>query len=106
MPTPERPARITALTVTLTPTDRATLQALLRSSRCPYGLHKRARAVLLLAAGMPITEIARRVDLERRHVYRWVARFQAQGVDGLKDTERPGPVRRGLADMLEREGET
>jgi hypothetical protein len=100
MMTPERPGRRTALTVTLTPTDRATLEGWLRSSRCPYGLHKRARAVLLVAAGMPITEIARRVDLELRHVYRWVARFQAQGVDGLKDTERPGPVRRGLAEML------
>jgi transposase len=70
---------------------------------CPYGLHKRARAVLLVAAGIPITEIARRVDLERRHVYRWVARFQAQGVEGLKDPERPGPVRRGLAEMLAEE---
>jgi hypothetical protein len=101
MLTPERPDRSTAITVTLTKADRATLEGWLRSSMCPYGLHKRARAVLLLAAGMPITEIARRVDMERRHVYRWVARFQAQGVDGLKDTERPGPVRRGLADMLE-----
>jgi hypothetical protein len=81
MLTPERPGRRTAICLRLTPEDRATLHALLRSSRCPYGLHKRARAVLLLAAGMPITEIARRV-------------------------ERPGPVRRGLADMLEREGET
>jgi hypothetical protein len=106
MLTPERPGRRTALTVTLTKADRARLETLLRSQWCPYGLHKRARAVLLVAAGMPITEIARRVDLEMRHVYHWVRRFQAQGVDGLKDPERPGPVRRGLADMLEREGET
>jgi transposase-like protein len=80
--------RVSQLQVTLTPAARATLAKLLRSSRCPYGLHKRARAVLLAADGMQITEIARRTDMERRHVYRWVARYLAEGVDGLHDLPR------------------
>jgi len=89
------------LVVTLTPDDRATLEGWLRSPHCPYGLHKRARTVLLVADGMQVTEVARRVDLERRFIYKWVARFTAGGSAGLLDlprhTTRHGdwpPVRR------------
>jgi hypothetical protein len=92
---PSRPktgGRVTQLHVTVTPADRATLEHWLRSSRCPYGVHKRARAVLLVADGLPIAEIARRVDMQRRHVYRWVRRFQQAGVHGLLDKPRHGPV--------------
>ena len=88
---PNRPrtgGRVSQLQVTLKPLERATLERWLRSSRCPYGLHKRVRAVLLVADGMPITEIARRVDMERRHAYRWAARYLAHGIEGLHDQPR------------------
>jgi hypothetical protein len=80
--------RVSQIQVALTPEDRATLEYWLRRSSLPYGLHKRARAVLLAAAGLRITEIARRVDMERRHVYRWLACYMAEGVDGLHDQPR------------------
>jgi len=80
--------RVSHLVVTLTPDDRATMEGWLRSTRCPYGLHKRVRAVLLVASGMPIVEVARRVDLERRFIYKWVARFTAGGCAGLLDLPR------------------
>lgn len=82
--------RVSALQVTLTPDERATLEHWLRATRCPYGVHKRARAVLLVADGVPITEVARRVDMGRHHVYMWLRRFQAQGLDGLVDQTRHG----------------
>jgi hypothetical protein len=80
--------RPSQLHVTLTPEDRATLEDWLRRSSLPYGLHKRARAVLLLADGLQVAEIARRVDMGRHHVYMWIRRFQAQGIDGLHDLTR------------------
>ena len=92
---PSRPhtgGRVTHLHVTVTPADRVTLEHWLRSSSCPYGVHKRARAVLLAADGLPIADVARRVDMQRRHVYRWVRRFQQAGVKGLLDKPRHGPV--------------
>ena len=81
----------TTLHVCLSAEDRGTLEGWLLSPRCPYGLHKRARAVLLLAGGVPVSEVARRVDLERRFVYKWVARFKAGGAAGLRDQPRHGP---------------
>ena len=92
MPKPAQGGRPTALRVEVTPEERARLEGLLRSQTCSYGLHKRARAVLLAADGLMITEIARRVDLQRRHVYRWLRQFQASGLDGLLDKPRHGPV--------------
>ena len=91
IPKPARGGRVTTLHVTLTEDERATLESWLRSPHCPYGLHKRARAVLLLAGGVPVSEVARRVDLERRFVYKWVARFKAGGAAGLRDQPRHGP---------------
>lgn len=92
---PERPktgGRVTQLHVTVTPANRVTLDAWLRAPTCPYGVHKRARAVLLMADGLPIAEIARRVDMGRNHVYMWLRRFEQYGPTGLLDQPRHGPV--------------
>lgn len=86
--------RPTRLTVTLTETDRLTLEHWQRATTLPVGRARRARILLLLAEGWSITQIAATVGISRRFVYKWVARFQAQGVGGLVDRTRPGPVRR------------
>ena len=92
MQTSKRPGRTITLRLSLTPAEGATLEAWVRSTRCPYGLHKRARAVRLAAEGVPIAEIARRVDMGRHHVYKWLVRFQMYGCDGLLDQPRHGPA--------------
>ena len=84
--------RVSQLQLPLTPEDRDWLEHWVRASRLPYGLHKRARAVLLVAAGLPIAEVARRVDMGRHHVYMWLRRFQAQGCEGLLDSPRHSPT--------------
>ena len=86
--THRRPGRHTALHVTLTEEERWVLHAWLRSTTIAVGRARRARAVLLVADGRPITEIAETVGVARRFVYKWAARFQAQGVDGLMDLPR------------------
>ena len=39
-------------------------------------------------------DIAATVGTTRRYVYKWVARFLVQGVDGLWDLPRPGAAKR------------
>jgi transposase len=60
----------------------------------PAGLARRAR-LLLLADGMTITEAAATVGLSRRHTYKWIQRFVAEGVAGRQEKtsrgQRPGP---------------
>ena len=96
--------RVSQLQLTLTPEDRDWLERWVRSQTCPYGLYKRARAVLLTADGLPITEVARRVDMGRHHVYMWLKRFQAQGCEGLLDTSRHS-LTRGRWATQRREGD-
>lgn len=82
--------RPTRLHVTLTPQERLTLQAWQRATTIPAGWARRARLILLVAEGQPIIRIARTVGIGRRFVYKWVRRFQAQGVVGLHDQRRLG----------------
>jgi Winged helix-turn helix len=90
--------RHTSLTVCLTPDERRTLTAWQRSSTISMGRARRARILLLLAEGRSITQIADTVGISRRFVYKWAARFRAQGVGGLADLPRPGPWRARRAD--------
>ena len=80
--------RTTALTITLTPEERQTLLAWQRSTTIRAGLRRRAQIIFLVADGVAITDIAIRVGISRRFVYKWVQRFLEQGVEGLVD--RPG----------------
>ena len=84
--------RKTLLSVQLTPVERHTLLAWQWSTTIRMGLLRRARIILLVADGRAITDIAATVGINRRFIYKWVQRFQAQGVEGLAD--KPGRGRR------------
>jgi hypothetical protein len=52
----------------------------------PY-MREKAAALLKIAAGQPGLQVAHHGLLKRRDsdtIYRWVARYQAEGVDGLR----------------------
>ena len=77
--------RKTALTIRLTPAERQTLLAWQRTTTISARQARRGRMLLLLAAGMPMAQIARTVGLHRHTVYKWVQRFLRQGLEGLAD---------------------
>src|SRR5262245_16733280 len=80
--------RKTALTVRLTPTERQTLLAWQRATTIAAGRARRARIILLVADGVPLTDVAATVGISRRFVYKWARRFLEQGMKGLAD--KPG----------------
>ena len=80
--------RTTTLTVALTMGTRQTLEAWQRAQAIPAGQARRGRIILLVADGLPVSQVAARVGISRRFVYKWVARFQAQGLQGLIDLPR------------------
>ena len=82
--------RTTALTIRLTPAQRRLLLARQRATGIPAGDARRARIILLLADRLPITDIAAKVGMSRRHVYKWVQRFVEKGMEGLVDKPRRG----------------
>jgi transposase len=48
-------------------------------------LARRCRAILGVADGLPLVEVARLVDLTEKHVRKWVLRFLTDRLDGLHD---------------------
>jgi transposase len=80
--------RKTSLSIQLTPAQRQTLLAWQRATTISAGQARRARIILLVAEGVPITAIAATVGTSRRFVYKWAQRFQERGVEGL--TDQPG----------------
>jgi transposase len=70
--------------------QRNELEAWLRRQTTPAGVAKRARAMLLLADGHHVSETARLVGMQRRHLYKWIERFREHGVAGLQDGKRSG----------------
>ncbi len=74
----------------LTDAQRNELDQLYRTTKDPR-LRTRAQMVLLAGEqGQSVPEIARIVREVETTVLRWLKRYQAEGVEGLKDAPRPG----------------
>ncbi len=87
--------RPTALLITVTPQEQTTLETYLRSHSLPGLLIRRARLLLLIGVqGVSIRQAAAQVGLGRQHAYKWLKRFQAEGVAGLQDRPRPQDLTR------------
>lgn len=51
-------------------------------------VEQRYRAVLDVAAGVPVTEVADRYGVSRQSVHVWVRRYEQAGLGGLADRSR------------------
>jgi len=79
-----------AQAIVLAAEERAVLEQLLRASRARAGLSRRARAVVLMADGLPGVEVAHRTGYTPVQVSRLRRRFATERVAGLRDRPRPG----------------
>jgi hypothetical protein len=77
--------------VRLGPDDRERLQAVIGSGYSPQKHVWRARIVLLSADGIGTMAIQRQTGKGKPTIWRWQARFMAEGVDGLLH-EAPRPA--------------
>ena len=82
--------RKTSLTIRLTPGQRRTLLAWQRATTMAAGRARRGRIILLVAEGMPISDVAATVGISRRFVYKWVQRFRENGLEGLANKREHG----------------
>jgi hypothetical protein len=81
--------RRTSLTIRLTVRERRMLQAWQWSSTISAERARRGQVILLMADRVPISQIAARIEMSRRFVYKWIERFLEEGIAGLAD-KKPG----------------
>jgi transposase len=79
--------------ITLRAGERRFLKARARQATAPYRQVVRARIVLLAAAGLANTHIARKLGIAPNTAGKWRKRFWKEGIDGLADRKRPGRPR-------------
>jgi len=72
----------TGISITVSPSDRRRLQALIRDRNAAQKHVWRARIVLLTAEGLVTNEIMRRAGKSKTCVWRWQERFMAEGFEG------------------------
>lgn len=76
--------------------DRSELERRARSRAGEQRMVERARIVLLAGEGRPASEIAERLGCAERTVKTWRARYEHEGLDGLRDRPKPGrPITHG-----------
>lgn len=80
----------TNIEIVLADNERALLE---RVARSPSESHRdvvRAQTILLVAEGMPLAAVGRKVGLARRIVRKWAERFSRKRLQGLDDKPRSG----------------
>jgi transposase len=80
--------RHSSLTIQLTAAQRRTVQGWQRSKTISARRARRGRMLLLLAAQVPVAQVATTVGLSRHSVYKWAQRFLTEGLAGLADKRR------------------
>ena len=89
--------------VRLGPGDRERLEAVIGSGNSPQKHVWRARIVLLSADGVGTMAIQRQTGKGKPTIWRWQARFMAEGVDGLlHEATRPAGKPPLSAEVIER----
>ena len=79
-----------AVSIVLTAAEYRRLTSWVRAGTTPQRLVRRARVVLGSASGLGSRALARREQMSRTTVRRWLARFVATRCDGLHDHARSG----------------
>lgn len=82
--------RKTKIVISLSTEERTELVGWQRSTVMRAGVVRRARVILLLSAGTPVSHVAQTVGMTRKNVYKWANRFLEKRMDGLADKEGRG----------------
>ena len=82
--------RKSALRVILSLDERVKLLHLVRSTTAPAGIARRARVILLVSDGAPLSHAGWQTGMMEKHVRKWVRRFLELRLEGLAELPRPG----------------
>jgi len=78
----------------VTPEDRNTLEKWVRSHTAAQNIVLRSRIILECDAGKTVDAVAVELGTSTNTVYKWLNRYQADGLKGIRDLPRPGQPRK------------
>jgi transposase len=85
----------TSKQLTMSDTDKSTLERIARNGNTPQKLALRARIAMMSAAGLPTSQIMQELGTSTPTITRWRTRYEGAGVAGLlRDRTRPGRKKR------------
>ena len=81
--------------LTISDTDKATLEKIARNGNTPQKVVLRARIAMMSGEGLPTSHIMQELGTSTPTITRWRTRYEAAGVAGLlRDRTRPGRKKR------------
>ncbi len=83
----------------LSPKEQKALKKLYHGTKAAE-IRSRCQMILLSNEGLKPSQVAQRVRVSGRTVRRYIARYEAENIDGLKNRVRPGRKPRVTADYL------
>jgi len=93
----------TGISITVEPSDRKRLKAILADRNAPQKHAWRAKIIMLSAKGLGTNAIIRQTGKSKTCVWRWQERFMEEGVEGLlRDKTRPARIAPLGPDVAER----
>jgi hypothetical protein len=91
--------------IVLEPAERVVLEDIARAMVMPHRDVVRAQVILMVADGVALAVISRKVGLARRIVRKWAARFARDRFRGLADAPRSGRPPRFSPDRHDASGQ-
>lgn len=85
MPGPSSPIKIV-----IELTELLKLKKIQRSLKSAHSLVIRATIIILIIAGLSVSQVSRKANVSRNTVKKWVRRYNEFGLNGLKDLPRRG----------------
>jgi len=80
----------TPITILLTVEEREELERVVRAQTSTQRDVRRARIILAMAGGAPLSRVAAEVGVDRKVVRQWATRFVRKRLRGLVDAPRSG----------------
>jgi len=80
----------TPIRVAISDKIRIQLTKITKSYTTVHAMVVRSTIILLLSAGINISEVSRQTNTSRQIVRKWAIRYNASGIKGLQDEERTG----------------
>lgn len=79
--------------------EKTSLETIINKRTSPQQMVLRAKIIIMTSEGFSVTEIMNQLQTTKVTISKWKKRFLEKGLDGLVDSDRPGPAKKYSPEM-------